>query len=88
VILAEVRDYVRRRGEVSLRDLAIRFDAEPDALRPMLAHWIRKGQLSRRAADACGGCTQCDPAGMEIYVWGDPAPAPDTQPLRGPGCTR
>jgi len=74
VILAELRDYLRERGQTSLQDMALHFDSEPDALRGMLEHWIRKGKVSRRGASATcgssgGSCTQCNPTTVEIYVW-------------------
>ncbi len=73
MILSEVRDYLKERGQASLQELALRFDTDPDALRGMLVHWIRKGRVSRRsAATSCGNkCTQCDPASVEFYVWTD-----------------
>jgi hypothetical protein len=75
VILSQIRDYLRERGQASLRELALRFDTDPDALRGMLAHWVRKGRVSRQTVGtSCGGCTQCDPAAMEIYLWGEAAP--------------
>jgi hypothetical protein len=75
MILSEIGTYLRRRGQASLRELALHFGAEPDAVRGMLAHWIGKGRVCRKSAAACGGCTQCDPATLEIYVWADAAPA-------------
>ncbi len=74
MILAELRDYLHERGQSSLQDMALHFDSEPDALRGMLEHWIRKGMIQRRGASAScgnsgGSCIQCDPATVEIYVW-------------------
>jgi putative ferrous iron transport protein C len=83
MILSEVRDYLRRRGQASLQDLALHFDCEPDAVRGMLEHWIRKGKVTRRlATTSCGGsCTQCLPEAVELYTWGDADPAPREAPL-------
>ena len=82
MILSELRDYIRQRGQVSLQDLARHFDAEPTALRGMLEHWIQRGQVSRqRPSGACGGgCTQCDPMALELYCWGA-TDASSIQPL-------
>lgn len=91
MILSEVRDYLRERGQASLQDLALRFDSDPEALRGMLAHWIRKGGVIRRtAAAACGSsCTQCDPAAVELYVWRDSIKDGQAVPLvRDLGCER
>lgn len=98
MILAQLRDYLRTRGQASLRDLALHCDADPDAVRGMLEHWVRRGQVSQQAlTGACGGgCTRCDQAAVEIYVWREPGvdSCPPAQPLvsqpfiRGLGCAR
>ena len=91
MILSEVRDYLQERGQVSLQDLALHFDSDPEALRGMLEHWIRKGRVSRRkAAASCGSsCTQCDPASVELYVWRDSEKAEQPVPLvQDLGCNR
>jgi putative ferrous iron transport protein C len=89
MILSEVRDYLRERGQASLRDLALHFDASPEALRGMLAHWVLRGQVSRhRATGACGdSCTQCDPAAVELYAWGEKR-AGEAVLVRDLGCSR
>ncbi len=36
-------------------------DADPEAVRGMLEHWMRKGRVRRHLAGAaCGGCSQCE----------------------------
>ncbi len=73
MILAEVRDYLRSRGQASLAEIARHLGAHPDAVRAMLEVWIAKGRVRR--VPACGGsasgCRQCDPAQTEVYVWGE-----------------
>ena len=70
MILAEIRDYVRERGRVSLAELVNRFDTPPDALRGMLDQWVRRGKMRPVVlADHCRGCTQCDPLATEFYEW-------------------
>jgi len=91
MILSEVRDYLQERGQASLQELALHFDSDPDALRGMLEHWIRKGRVTRhQAAASCGSsCTQCDPAAVELYVWGDSRNREQAIPLvRDLGCER
>ena len=87
-MLADLRDYLACRGVASLRDLALHFDAAPDAMRDMLGVWLRKGRVRRvdpatAAAPgcpggACAGCSRCaDPATeAELYAWVDPGAAP------------
>lgn len=73
MILSDIRDYLRQRGQATLADIALHFDTDPDALRGMLQVWVEKGKVHRQMATAsCGGsCTQCDPASTEIYVWSE-----------------
>lgn len=71
MILSQVRDYLADRGQATLADIALHFDAEPEAVRIMLERWISKGRVERRKVEAaCGtSCNRCDPAAMELYIW-------------------
>ena len=71
MILSEIRSFMQQHGQVSLSDIALHFDVEPDAARGMLDIWIKKGKVQRRSAtSSCGtSCSQCDTAATEIYVW-------------------
>lgn len=71
MILAEVRDYLKERGQCTLSDIALHFDCDADAVRGMLDVWIRKGKIEKRYATAsCGtSCQSCDPAATEVYLW-------------------
>ena len=71
MILADIRDYLKQRGQCTLSDIALHFDSDADAVRGMLDVWIRKGKVEKRSATAsCGtSCQSCDPAATEIYSW-------------------
>jgi hypothetical protein len=70
MILSDIRNYLRERGQASLSDVALHFDSEPDAVRGMLDIWVRKGRLLKLDGGGnCGGCNQCDPAANEVYQW-------------------
>ena len=71
MILAELKSYMAERGRVPIDDLVNRFGVEPDALRAMLGHWMRKGRVQRldSGAGECGGCSKCDAFRLEIYRW-------------------
>lgn len=71
MILSELRDYIRTKNSVTLHELMIHFDVDANALRGMLAKWVKKGKLQQRAANEnCGtGCCQCDPTLTELYEW-------------------
>ena len=70
MILAKLKARLRDRGQVSLAELALHVDSDPDAVRGMLELWIRKGRVRAvQSGETCGGCTQCDPAANEVYQW-------------------
>ena len=87
MILAQLRDYIKQRQQVSLADIILHFDVDEDAVRPMLEVWINKGKIHRRMATAsCGSsCHQCQSATPEIYYWG-PANAPQSIDFLADGC--
>lgn len=71
MLLLEVRDYIRERKHVSLRDLALHFDTDPEVVRAMLDKWIAKGRVRKCSTAACGGCaSNCSTAqAEEAYEW-------------------
>ncbi len=70
-MLLEIKRYMQERGHVSLRDLALHFDADPDAIRGMLDKWIEKGRVRKCSSLACSGCaSNCSTAQQEeAYEW-------------------
>lgn len=73
MILVQLRSHLAQQRRLSLRDLATRFDAEPDAMRGMLATLERKGYVRKLpAGSVCGTCGQCDQATPELYEWIEP----------------
>ncbi|MCK4674430.1 MAG: FeoC-like transcriptional regulator [Gammaproteobacteria bacterium] len=73
MILADIRNYLKQRGQCTLSDIALHFDTSADAVRGMLDIWIRKGKVKKRlATDSCGtSCQSCDPATTEVYLWSE-----------------
>ncbi len=71
MILSELKDYVKSRRQVSLKDAALHFDVEPEAIRGMLEFWVRKGKISKHGNDAAcaGGCACSFKEDQEMYVW-------------------
>ena len=67
MILSELKQYLAEYRRVSLTDMVNRFDADPDALRGMLAVLERKGRVRKLDVQACGTCSKCDPVAAEIY---------------------
>lgn len=73
MILSELRSYLADNRRAALIDLQHRFAVDADALRGMLSVLERKGRVRKLPAGTrCGGgCSQCDPASVEIYEWLD-----------------
>ncbi len=73
MILSQVRDYLKQRGQCTLSDIALHFDMDADAVRGMLDIWRRKGKVEKHSAtESCGiSCQSCDPATTEVYSWCD-----------------
>jgi hypothetical protein len=70
VIFSKLSGYLSECKRATIADLAIHFAAEPDAVRGMLGHLIRKGRVRRVGEIAdCPGCMKCDAARAEIYEW-------------------
>lgn len=71
MILSDLKNYVKSRRQVSLRDVALHFDVEPEAIGGMLAFWVSKGKISRYSnPQACGGGCACSfQAERELYMW-------------------
>lgn len=70
MILGEIKTYLSDRGRAPLNDIALHFNSDPDAIRGMLEHYIRKGQVQHLDTGAtCGGCNKCDAFALEIYEW-------------------
>ncbi|MFW6107737.1 MAG: FeoC-like transcriptional regulator [bacterium] len=70
-MLSEIRRYMRESGTVSLYDLALHLDAQPDAVRGMLEQWTDRGRVRKvPVPECCRGCpTRCDPLRLELYEW-------------------
>ena len=66
--LGDIRDYIKRRGDSSLADIAIHFDISQEAAKLAIEYWIKKGKVSAQGA-ACGSrCSGCGSA-SENYQW-------------------
>jgi hypothetical protein len=71
MILSELRNYLKKRKSVVLRDLMLHFDTDAEALRGMLQILMTKGYVKKLATnEACGtSCCKCDSILTEIYEW-------------------
>ena len=62
MLLGEIRDYVKKRGDASLKDISLHFDITQDSVQFAIAYWQRTGKIRERSAascgsGACGGCS-------------------------------
>jgi len=73
MILTQVRDYLKQKRQAPLRDMALEFGIDQDALRPIVELWITKGKVVKLPeGSACGGgCNSCEPQTIELYQWID-----------------
>lgn len=71
MILSDIRNYVKSRGQVTLNDIAIHFDSESSAMEGMLQRWVDKGIIEKkRLTSSCGeGCQQCGVSDSLMFVW-------------------
>lgn len=71
MILSQLNDYLKQHRRASVIDLASGLDANPEAVKAMLAALERRGRARRLpAGTACGGgCCKCDPNTVELYEW-------------------
>jgi hypothetical protein len=70
MLLSDINRFFATHKRACLADLAGHFDAEPDALLPMLDVLAAKGRIARVTSGSnCGGCTKCDPNRLVIYEW-------------------
>lgn len=69
--LIAIKQYLKERGGiVPLKDVALHFRRDADAVRPLLEMWVNKGKVRLTRAEACGkGCCKCDPEHLELYEW-------------------
>lgn len=74
MILSELREYLQIHRRVALKDMAYRFDMDPEAIRGMLNKWIVKGKVVKfidEAPSCASGCGKCENCQDEIYQWID-----------------
>lgn len=71
MIVTQVRDYLKSRGQASLRDMALEFGMDQDALRPVVEQWVQKGKAAKLpvGSSCAGGCSACEPETIELYQW-------------------
>lgn len=69
--LIDIKQHMMQVKIASLGSLCSIFNIEPEMLRCMLMHWIRKGKIRQcMKKPACGSqCFKCPTTTVEIYEW-------------------
>jgi len=67
--LSDIKTYLTTRQRATLTDLAHHFRADAETLRPMLAHWERKGKVRHTQMNSCSKSCCCPEKGLDIYEW-------------------
>jgi putative ferrous iron transport protein C len=72
-MLLEIKRYMSAKKTANLQELVLHFKKQPDMIRFMLQHWIRKGKICCVPKPVgCGSqCQMCKPSIVEIYSWND-----------------
>lgn len=66
-----IRDYLKQVKIATLQHLCIQFKTEPETIRCLLRHWLKKGKVRQCGKkSACGKiCFSCPPLQVELYEW-------------------
>ena len=70
-MLIAVKEYFLVKKTVNLQELSLHFKQQPETIRCLLQHWVRKGKVCRAVKPAgCGSrCQLCKPSVAEVYEW-------------------
>lgn len=73
--LLDIKHYMSKVRMASLASLCTVFKTEPDSLRCLLEHWVKKGKIRQcMKKPACGSkCFRCPTTDIELYEWVDAA---------------
>ncbi len=68
MILADIRNYIKKHGRVSLDDLVARFDVESSAVEGMLEVLKGRGEVLELGCGGCASAAGCSFAGPRVYA--------------------
>ncbi len=73
MILRQLQALLREHRLIAVKELAEWLQAEPDAVRGMLAHLAERGLAEKLpAGTTCPGCSHCPPEQIELWRWTGP----------------
>ncbi|QTS84175.1 FeoC-like transcriptional regulator [Coxiella endosymbiont of Amblyomma nuttalli] len=70
-MLLSIKTFLKERKSADLQELSLYFCSHPDAMRYLLAHWIRKRKICRLTKPkGCNTkCQVCQVQFTEVYQW-------------------
>lgn len=70
-MLLDIKTYLQQHHRADLKDIALHLNAQPDAVRSMMQHWIKKKKV-RALSLSCPSaqCSKCT-SSSEMYEWLD-----------------
>jgi len=73
VNLIDIKNHMMQVKIATLGSLCSLFNADPDTIRCLLSHWMRKGKIRQCSKKpACGSqCFKCPVTSTEMYEWVD-----------------
>lgn len=71
MILIDVKNYLKQKSACNLQELSLYFQCEPEVMRHMLSHWVKKGVVvPQEKSESCGiKCVQCRPEVAQVYQY-------------------
>ncbi|GGA22097.1 FeoC-like transcriptional regulator [Okeania sp. KiyG1] len=69
MILTDIQGYLEKCGKISLAELALHFQMDANAMRPLLKRLIRKGRIRLMEGEKCASCCNCSSEMIEFYEW-------------------
>ena len=69
MILTDIQVYLEKCGKISLAELALHFQMDANAMRPLLKRLIHKGRIRLMTGEKCAKCCDCASEMIEFYEW-------------------
>ncbi|WP_252179770.1 FeoC-like transcriptional regulator [Endozoicomonas sp. 4G] len=70
--MLSIRDFLAEKGVCTLAEVSQHFQVDPEAMKGMLGHWVRKGKLVEERSGCKQGCVSCKPEQLIVYRWLNP----------------
>lgn len=76
-MLLEIKQYLIAKKTANLHEICLHFCKQPETVRCILTHWLRKGKVCRlEKPNGCQTrCQLCRPEYTEIYQWMEDVPS-------------